>query len=100
MTNANPATEPDTWIPITELSPALRDLTGNPGPGYRRLSTLAADGKIAPPMEKQGGRFWGCYRSKLTELAKALGLPAPQSGTGRAPRRTRDGDVSVQQVAA
>jgi hypothetical protein len=86
MTNANPATEPDTWIPITELSPALRDLTGNPGPGYRRLSTLAADGKITPPMEKQGGRFWGCYRSKLTELAKALGEAASRPicvGCGR-----------------
>lgn len=100
MTNANPASGPDTWVPITEVSTALRDMTGNPGPGYRRLSVLAADGKIAPPMEKQGGRFWGCYRSKLPALAKALGLPAPQSASGRASRRTRDAEVFVQQAAA
>jgi hypothetical protein len=99
MTNPIPATTPDAWIPITEISAALRDLTGDPGPGYRRLSTLAADGKIAPPMEKQGGRFWGCYQRNLPKLAKTLGL-APLNANVRTPRRARNAEVSVRQAAA
>jgi hypothetical protein len=66
----------EVWIPITEVSAALKDLTGATGPGYRRLSILACDGKISPPMEKRDGRWWGCFRSKLPELADILGLTA------------------------
>jgi hypothetical protein len=69
-----PTVTPETWIPITEVSVALKELTGTTGPGYRRLSVLACDGKISPPMEKRDGRWWGCFRSKLPELAEALGL--------------------------
>lgn len=86
--NAAPTLPSDAWIPITDISPALRDLTGREGPGYRRLATMAADGKIVPPMEKQGGRFWGCYRSNLPALAAALGLHPKEQPTARSRRRT------------
>ena len=62
------------WIPLPELSAVIRDLTGHPGPGYRRLHLLAMDGAISPPVEKLRGR-WGCYRSNLRALVVALGLP-------------------------
>ena len=60
-------------IPVSRLSAALRDKTGNPGPGHRKLVQLAADAPIAPPLE-QRGRYWGCPVSKVPELAMLLRL--------------------------
>jgi hypothetical protein len=60
-------------IPVSRLSATLRDKTGNPGPGHRKLVQLAADAQIAPPME-QRGQYWVCPASKVPELAMLLGL--------------------------
>jgi hypothetical protein len=51
------------------------------------LSVLAADSKVAPPMEKRNGR-WGLNASKLPDLAAALGLPltTPVATRTRAPK--------------
>ncbi len=68
------------FIPITQCSRELLELTGNPGPGYRRLLVLAADAKITPPMQQRSSR-WGCLRRDIPALAAALGLPV----TSRAP---------------
>ena len=63
----------DAWIPGSEICGRLRDMTGDAGPGWRRLLTMAADGKL-PMMERRDGRFWGIYTRKLPDLAEALGL--------------------------
>jgi hypothetical protein len=62
----------DPWIPGTEVCSRLLELTGQ-SPGWRRLLTLAADGKL-PMMTRRDGRWWGVYQSKLPALAEALDL--------------------------
>jgi hypothetical protein len=92
-------TTPDAWILITEVSSKLLELTGNVGPGYRRLSVLAADSKVAPPMEKRNGR-WGLHASKLPDLAVALGLPlkTPVATHAPTPKRPSVPAETVQQT--
>jgi hypothetical protein len=68
-------------IPAPLLSAELQKLTGNPGPGLRKLLELAASARL--PLEKEG-RFWVCRRENLPAVATALGLaplappPAPR----------------------
>jgi hypothetical protein len=63
-------------IPITELSSEIRKITGQPGPGYRKLHFLACDGVI--PAAKSG-RQWVVNRKDLGAVIAALGLPAKRS---------------------
>jgi hypothetical protein len=65
----------DTWIPGSEICGRLRELTGDTGPGWRKLLTMAADGRL-PMMERRDGRFWGVYARNLPDLADALGISA------------------------
>ena len=60
-------------IPATLLASELRELTGDAGPGHRKVVQLAADGRVTPPLERHNGR-WVCPRAKLPELAVLLGL--------------------------
>jgi hypothetical protein len=78
---------PDDLIPATLLCAELRSLTGDAGPGHRKLVQLAADGRVSPPLERRNGR-WGCPRAKLPELAAALGLQ-PKAPPTPAPRARR-----------
>ena len=91
---AAPGDQPDVFIPSTEIAGQLLALTGETGPGVRKLLELAANAKI--PMERSG-RFWGCYRSRLPEMARALGIqpkvtaPGPcRAVAGRPSRRAPD----------
>jgi hypothetical protein len=59
-------------IVSTQIARELVALTGQPGPGIRKLIEMAANSQL--PMEKSG-RFWVCRRSRLPALAQALGLP-------------------------
>jgi hypothetical protein len=72
----------DPFIPVAQVSAALRDFTGDPGPGHRQLVDKANNAQIAPPMERRG-RFWGCRESRLPELATLLSLQVNDLG-GRA----------------
>lgn len=84
----------DPFVYSTAICVKLRAITGSPGPGYRKLITMAADGTISPPMEKQG-RWWGCYSSRLPELAAALGLTkAPPTPRAVPSRRSAKPDTS------
>jgi len=100
----SPAAVPlyDSFVPASLLSAELRTLTGDAGPGYRKLMSLAADAVISPPLERRNGR-WGCPRAKLPELAAALGLQ-PKAPAAPAPRARRSPARAVgpdtQQVAA
>lgn len=67
------ATEQDRFIPASQLSRLLRDMTGDPGPGHRALVARANDGKL-PPLERRG-RFLGCRESRVPEVVAILGLP-------------------------
>jgi hypothetical protein len=95
----------DDFIPAPRLSAALRDLTGDPGPGHQALLALANDAKIAPPMERSGlnNRFWGCRKSRLTELAKLLGFPAlhrrhaPLGGGRQQPKASAHAPANISQ---
>lgn len=69
---------PEDFIPITRLSPVIRDLAGCDGPGYRRLHILACDGKI-PAV--QVGRNWGVYRRDLAATLAALDLAPANTAT-------------------
>jgi hypothetical protein len=61
----------DDLIPSAQLATEFIRLTGNPGPGVRKVLQLAADGRL--PLEYSRGR-WFARRSMLPELAHALGL--------------------------
>lgn len=66
----------DDRISITTVSQDIRQMTGQSGPGYRKLHTLACDGKI--PAHKVDGK-WVVYRRDMASLINALGLvPAKQ----------------------
>jgi hypothetical protein len=93
-------------IPVSRLSAALRDKTGNPGPGHRKLVQPAADAQIATPLE-QRGRYWVCPASKVPELAMLLGLlPDTAASIEQRPRagahqvRTHGPGAVPQQVNA
>jgi hypothetical protein len=58
-------------FPSTDLSRELAALTGNSGPGHRKLWGLIVDGKI--PAERENGR-WFVRRSDLPAVAQILGL--------------------------
>lgn len=63
--------QPDKWIPASEISSELREMTGDPGPGRRLLLELAANGRLSM-MTRRNGRWWGVYQSKLPALAQAV----------------------------
>jgi hypothetical protein len=92
--NTSPIVYDQDLIPAPLLSSELQKLTGNPGPGVRKLVELASSARI--PLEKSG-RFWVCRRDKLPELARALGIATPQPSR-KAPRKTSTD--SSEQVAA
>lgn len=80
----------DNFIPSALISSELLALTGDAGPGRRKLIELAASAKV--PMIK-AGREWGCYRSRLPDLAATLGLiPKVEP---KAPTRRRVANPSV-----
>ena len=60
-------------IPLTRLSPELRELTGSVAPGYRRLWTLTVDGRITA--EQVNGRYQ-VRRTDLPAIAASLGMTA------------------------
>jgi hypothetical protein len=77
----------DAFILVPRLSAALREATGDPGPGHRKLVDLANNAEIAPPMERYGP-FWGCRVSRIPELVGVLGrrgLLASPGGEAAAP---------------
>lgn len=74
----------DNFISSAFISSELLALTGDAGPGRRKLIELAASAKV--PMSKIG-REWGCYRSRLPDLAATLGLTVKVEP--KAPNRRR-----------
>lgn len=60
-------------VPLSLIPSELRGLTGEIGPGYRRLYSLAVDGELSPPLGRRNGR-WVCSRKDLPRLARILGL--------------------------
>ncbi len=77
------STSPSEKIPLPLLSAELLRLTGDAGPGVRRLHELAAGARL--PLEKEG-RFWVCRRDNLAAVAAALGLIPSSGHTPGAPR--------------
>jgi hypothetical protein len=79
MTNDIVPPWPEELIPAVGIAGELVTLTGSPGPGVRKMLERASNAEL--PLEKRG-RFWFCRRSRLPELAHALGLrikaPAPR----------------------
>lgn len=83
-------------IPAPMLSAELQRLTGNPGPGIRKIIELAASARL--PLERSG-RFWVCRRANLPAVAVALGL-AP-SAPPATPRQRRKAPIGApEQIAA
>jgi hypothetical protein len=78
-------TESDGFILAPRLSVALYELTGSAGPGHRALVQMSNDGKL--PMIERRGRYLGCQRRRLGELAAALGLVSPPHRDADPPRR-------------
>ena len=71
-----PTSPDDELIPAALHAREFQKLTGNPGPGLRKELQLAADGLL--PLEHRRGR-WFVRRSKLPQLATALGLTVEPS---------------------
>jgi hypothetical protein len=63
------------FLPVSAISAELLSLTGDAGPGRRRLIELGASARL--PLTKPG-REWGCSRADLAAVAKALGLSLKQ----------------------
>lgn len=57
--------------PLPRLADRLRDLTGSPGPGYRKAYALALDGQL-PTVQRNGRLF--VQEADLPAVAALLGL--------------------------
>ena len=80
----------DRWLPVAYLSARIKATTSHPGPGHRGLVALANNATISPPMERRGD-YWGCWESRIPELADRLGLlPRPPEPTERRDTRQRN----------
>ncbi len=76
--SAGGAPPPDEFLPANSLCRELRRLTGRPCPTTARgLIRLAADDRL-PLVQHGHARWWGCWRSRLPELAEALGMLASE----------------------
>jgi hypothetical protein len=71
----------DDFVLIPLVSSELLRLTGDPGPGHRALVAGANDARLQ--MLERRGRFLGCQRRRLPELAAALGLLAKPAANRR-----------------
>ena len=60
-----------TVTPLPRLAAKLRELTGQQGPGYRKLYLLALDGTL--PTETRNGRLF-VRDADLPAVAASLGL--------------------------
>ena len=61
----------NTATPLPRLGAKLIELTGKPGPGYRKLYTLALDGTL--PTEARNGRLF-VQDADLPRVVQMLGL--------------------------
>jgi len=55
-------------VPLTQASPGLTALTGQPAPNYRKLWMMVVNGEL--PAQQIGGRYFVDLRA----AAKVLGL--------------------------
>jgi hypothetical protein len=62
---------PTKLTPLPNLSAKLLELTGSPGPGYRRCYLLALDGKL-PTVQQNGRRY--VADADLPAVVALLGL--------------------------
>ena len=60
--------------PLPRLPAKLREMTGKPGPGYRKCYTMALDGLL--PTETMNGRLY-VRDADLPAIAALFGLAAP-----------------------
>jgi hypothetical protein len=92
--------ENDNFVFVANLSALLREKTGDPGPGHRKLVQLANDARTSPPMRREG-RFWGCDASKVPDLVRTLlALKITSAPTVRSSRRAPRGTGIDQTQAA
>jgi hypothetical protein len=67
----------DERVNLAQVPLELGKLTGATPPSYRRVYNAAIDGRL-PGAEHVNGR-WGVRRSRLPEVAEALGLTVPKA---------------------
>jgi hypothetical protein len=60
--------------PLPRLGAKLREQTGQPGPGYRKLYLLALDGSL--PVQTKNGRLF-VLDVDMPKVAALLGLTNP-----------------------
>lgn len=63
--------------PLPNLAAKLRELTGQPGPGYRRTYNMALDGRL-PTVQVRGRRYVRDADLPLIIAALGLTIPAPR----------------------
>jgi hypothetical protein len=90
----------DRFIIITLIAGHLYKMTGDPGPGYRKLLELCANAVLTPPFQKRNGR-WGCVESEIPRVAELLALrlkTLPSVSAPRAQRSHEPGDHCLSTV--
>lgn len=60
-------------IPVVEVSPEIRRMTGEPGPTYRQLWDAVVSGRIEAERDARG-RSWVVRRENLPAILAAFGL--------------------------
>lgn len=64
--------------PLPDLASKLRELTGQPGPGYRQTYMMALDGRL-PTVQVRGRRYVRAVDLPAVVAALGLTIPAPRT---------------------
>ncbi len=85
-------------VPITELAPRLKALTGREGPRYRHLYMRALDDRLGAPVQRIYGRLF-LHENDLPAIAAALGMTTTLPEARDAGRTTAE-HATAEQAAA